>query len=130
VASRGALRRQLENGAGPNIADALGKSIKANLAGALLSQCAQSTILVLTALTADHVLVHGARLTTFLNLLGISVMFRDTGKVWRKIKNRMSSVVQRQRVYIIAISGKGGGHVTDSHAANVRATSTAYLQRH
>jgi len=79
--------------------------IKNNLAGALLSQFAQTTALVLSALTEYQVRVHALRLTTCLNLLGISVMLRDTGKLWELVKTKMLSIAARKqrRIYVVEI---------------------------
>eukprot|EP00639_Heterosigma_akashiwo_P014680 CAMPEP_0206372806 /NCGR_PEP_ID=MMETSP0294-20121207/7326_1 /ASSEMBLY_ACC=CAM_ASM_000327 /TAXON_ID=39354 /ORGANISM="Heterosigma akashiwo, Strain CCMP2393" /LENGTH=145 /DNA_ID=CAMNT_0053820251 /DNA_START=467 /DNA_END=904 /DNA_ORIENTATION=- len=97
------------------MAETLKKVINANLAGALLSQCAQSTILVFTALTSDHVLAHAARLTTFANVLGISIMFRDTDKVFGKARKGGGAVAKWTKNSLDSASGKGRGRVAASY---------------
>jgi len=114
-ASADALQQNQGNVIGPDVAQTLKKIINANLAGALLSQCAQSTILVLTALTSDHVLVHAARLTTFANVLGISIMFRDTDKVFGKARKGGGAVAKWTKNSLDSASGKGRGRVAASY---------------
>mmetsp|Transcript_879 Transcript_879/g.1291 ORF Transcript_879/g.1291 Transcript_879/m.1291 type:complete len:205 (-) Transcript_879:86-700(-) len=106
---RSLMRQQSDEAVGAAIsAQILNKMIKNNLAGALLSQFAQTTALVLSALTEYQVRVHAIRLTTCLNLLGISVMLRDTGKFWELVNTKMLSIAVRTRrkIYVVAINAE------------------------
>eukprot|EP00639_Heterosigma_akashiwo_P002034 CAMPEP_0194568558 /NCGR_PEP_ID=MMETSP0292-20121207/6639_1 /TAXON_ID=39354 /ORGANISM="Heterosigma akashiwo, Strain CCMP2393" /LENGTH=224 /DNA_ID=CAMNT_0039418659 /DNA_START=608 /DNA_END=1282 /DNA_ORIENTATION=+ len=57
-----------------------------------------------TALTGIGFRVHAVRVTTCINLLGISLMLRDTDKLFRATSKIIERGFAQKRVYVVAIS--------------------------
>mmetsp|Transcript_8564 Transcript_8564/g.14564 ORF Transcript_8564/g.14564 Transcript_8564/m.14564 type:complete len:247 (+) Transcript_8564:114-854(+) len=83
--------------------EALGKVIERSFAGALLSQVAQVVCVFVTALAGIGFRVHALRVTTCINLLGVSLMLRDTDKLLSATSKMIERGLAQKRVYIIAI---------------------------
>lgn len=92
---------------------ALSNVIRCNVAGALLSQFAQTSTLVLALVASDTWRLHCIRVTTCLNLIGLSVMLRDPFRVRVALRRQLSTaaaacVIRHRRVYVIHHHADGG----------------------
>jgi len=98
--------------------------IKTNLLGFCLSQSAQTLMLMSGLFVPQTGRIHLIRLTSFINVLGISVMFRDIPKHWGEIKAATHGIkrrvaMQKYKVHCIQAekSGEKGCPQEDSKAA-------------
>uniref|UniRef100_A0A6V1NUZ1 Uncharacterized protein n=1 Tax=Heterosigma akashiwo TaxID=2829 RepID=A0A6V1NUZ1_HETAK len=112
----------------------LKRVIRSSFLGFLISQAAQTILLMSAVLFAEDMRKHSVRLTSFMNVVGISLMFRDIQRCWAKREKKVKSAFNKlspkrntaRNAYQVHCQPEGGAKAQEGESKCSSSKSAAY----